>query len=172
MSGPLKSLKQVAEFAHPRTLKQLRAAGALDPKGPLALARTLPWLVGRGASLGILSQVNAMVLPHKPALHDRNGTLTFKELDTRANRAARMLQAEGVSGGDRIALLLRNGREMIEIALGAQKIGVIACPLNTWAKTKELEATLGQADPKLLIYDAAHTEQVEKVTGNDVPLLA
>jgi acyl-CoA synthetase (AMP-forming)/AMP-acid ligase II len=172
MSGALKSLKQVAEFAHPRTLKQLRAAGALDPKSPLALARTLPWLVGRGASLGILSQVNASVIGHKPAIHDRNGTLTFKELDTRANRAAHMLQAEGVSGGDRIALLLRNGREMIEIALGAQKLGVIACPLNTWAKPKELAATLEQADPKLLVYDTAHTEQVEKVAGDDLPLLA
>jgi fatty-acyl-CoA synthase len=172
MSGALKSLKQVAEFAHPRTLKQLRAAGALNPKSPLALARTLPWLVGRGASLGILSQVNASVIGHKPAIHDRNGTLTFKELDTRANRAAHMLQAEGVSGGDRIALLLRNGREMIEIALGAQKLGVIACPLNTWAKPKELAATLEQADPKLLVYDTAHTEQVEKVAGDDLPLLA
>jgi fatty-acyl-CoA synthase len=172
MSGPLKSLKQVAEFAHPNTLKQLRAAGALEAKSPIALARALPWLVGRGASLGILSQVNAMLLPHKPALHDRNGTLTFKELDTRANRAAHMLEAEGIKGGDRIALLLRNGREMIEIALGAQKIGVITCPLNTWAKPKELDATLGQADPKLLIYDTAHTEQIEKVAPDDLPMMA
>src|SRR5918999_5383932 len=83
-----------------------------------------------------------------------------------------MLETEGVAGGDKIALLLRNGREIIELILGAQKIGVVACPLNTWAKPKELEATLGQADPKLLVYDTAHTEQVEKVARNDVPLLA
>jgi acyl-CoA synthetase (AMP-forming)/AMP-acid ligase II len=172
VASPLDGLRQIAEFAHPRTLKQLRAAGALEPKGAIALARTLPWIVGRGASLGILAQINGIELPHKPALHDRNGTLTFKELDVRSNRAAHLLEEEGVSPGDRIALLLRNGREMIEIALGAQKMGVIACPLNTWAKPKELEATLGQADPKLLFYDTAHTEQVEKVAPSDLPLVA
>lgn len=172
MGSPLDSLRQVAEFVHPRTVKQLRAAGALDPKSAYALARAFPWLIGRGASLGILAQMNAVALPHKPALHDRNGTLTFKELDVRANRAAHLMQAEGVSGGDRIALLLRNGREMIEVALGAQKIGVVACPLNTWAKPKELTATLAQADPKLLFYDTAHTEQVERCAPDDLPLLA
>ena len=172
MASPLDGLKQIAEFAHPRTLKQLRAAGALEPKGAIALARALPWIVGRGASLGILAQINGIELSHKPALHDRNGTLTFKELDVRSNRAAHLMEEEGVAPGDRIALLLRNGREMLEIALGAQKMGVVACPLNTWAKPKELEATLGQADPKLLFYDTAHTEQVEKVAPSDLPLVA
>ena len=168
MSGALDGLRQIAEVARPRTLKRLREAGAVDPKAPLAMARSFPWLIGRGPSLGIVSQMHAVVLGDKPALHDRAGHLSWRELDGRANRAARMLEGFGLSGGDRVAIVLRNGREMIEVVLGAQKLGIVACPLNTWAKTKELQAILEQADPKLLIYDARHEEEVEKVAPENL----
>ena len=163
MSGAIDGLRQIAEIAHPRTLKRLREAGAMDPKAPLAIARALPWLIGRGPSLGIVSKMHAVVLRDKPALHDRNGTLTWKELDERSNRAAHMLSGLGLSGGDRVAMVLRNGREMVEVILGAQKLGIVACPLNTWAKTRELQAILDQSDPKVLVYDARHKEEVDKV---------
>lgn len=171
MAGPLDGLKQIAEIANPRTLRRLREAGAVDPKAPLAIARALPWLVGRGPSLGIVSKMHSVVLAGKPAIHDRHGTLTWRELDERANRAAHMLTAFGLSGSDRVALVLRNGREMAEVVLGAQKLGVVACPLNTWAKTRELRAIFEQADPKLLIYDDRHAEQVHEVAPHDLPKL-
>ena len=172
MSGAWDGLKQIAEIANPKTLKRLRAAGAMDPKAPLAIARAMPWLLGRGPSLGIVSKMHAVVLGDKPAIHDRHGTLSWKELDERANRAANMLTSLGLRGNDRVAMVLRNGREIVEVALGAQKLGIIACPLNTWAKTKELEATLDQSDPKVLIYDVKHAEQVEQVVGTGIGLVA
>lgn len=171
MSGASESLRRVAEFTHPRTIKRLVEAGAFDLKSPIALVRTLPWLVGRGPSLGILSQMNAYMLGDKPAVHDRDGTFSFAELEMRANRAARMLQGFDLTGADRIALLLRNGHEMLELSLAAQKIGLVSCPLNTWAKTKELEVTLEQSAAKLMIYDTAHAEQVESVASETLPLV-
>jgi len=172
MSGAWDGLKQIAEIANPKTLKRLRAAGAMDPKAPLAIARAMPWLLGRGPSLGIVSKMHAVVLGDKPAIHDRHGTLSWKELDERANRAANMLTSLGLRGNDRVAMVLRNGREIVEVALGAQKLGIIACPLNTWAKTKELKATLDQSDPKVLIYDVKHAEQVEQVATGAIGLVA
>ena len=172
MSGALDGLKQIAEIAHPKTLKRLRAAGAMDPKAPLAIARAMPWLLGRGPSLGIVSKMHAVVLGDKPAIHDRHGTLSWKQLDERANRAAHMLEELGLQGNDRVAMVLRNGREIVEVALGAQKLGIIACPLNTWAKPKELAATLEQSDPKVLVYDTKHSEQIEKVAKGNMDLVA
>jgi fatty-acyl-CoA synthase len=172
MSGALDGLRQMAEIANPKTLKRLREAGAMDPKAPFAIARAMPWLLGRGPSLGIVSKMHSVVLADKPAVHDRHGTLTWKELDERANRAANMLTALGLQGNDRVAMVLRNGREMVEVALGAQKLGIIACPLNTWAKTKELEATLDQSDPKVLVYDTKHADQVKKVVKGNVDLVS
>ena len=172
MGSPLDGLKQLAEIANPRNLKTLRTAGAIgDPKGPLAIARSMPWLLGRGPSLGIVSQMHAFVLGDKTAIHDRNGSESWKELDGRANQCAHALQAMGLKGTDRVALLLRNGREMLEVALGAQKLGLVCCPLNTWAKTKELKVTLEQADPKLLVYDTAHADEVQKCAPSELDLL-
>ena len=144
----------------------------MDPKAPLAIARAMPWLLGRGPSLGIVSKMHSVVLGDKPAIHDKHGTQTWKELDLRANQAARMLTSLGLRGSDRVALVMRNGREMVEVALGAQKLGIVACPLNTWAKTKELRATLEQSDPKVLVYDTKHSEQVSKVVNPSITLVA
>lgn len=172
MGGALDGLRQIAEFAHPHTLKGLRNAGALDPRGSIALARSLPWLLGRGPSLGIATQMNATVLGDKPAVIDRNGTISWRELDKRSNRAAHLLSSAGVGPGDRIAMLLRNGREMAELMLGAQKRGIVSCPLNTWAKPKELKATLQGLRPAALFYDTAHADQAGACTPGDLPLIA
>ncbi|HYI46501.1 MAG TPA: AMP-binding protein [Actinomycetota bacterium] len=171
MGSALDGLRQVAEFANPRNLMRLREAGAVDAKGPLGIAAAFPWLIGRGPSLGILSQMHAVVLGDKPAILDRNGTESWKELDRRANQVARALKQEGLRGNDRVALLLRNGREMIEVALGTQKLGIVACPLNTWAKPKELKSTIESADPSLLFYDTKHAEQVEECSHQGITLV-
>jgi hypothetical protein len=155
----LDGLKQAGHYLNPRTMKRLSDAGALDPKGPVAMLAILPWLVGRGPSMGILSRINAIVLGDKTAIVDRNGELSFRQLDERANQVAHLLESHSVRPGQRVGILLRNGREMAELALGAQKRGVIACPFNTWAKPKELKGTIGEADIDVLVYDTAHSDQ-------------
>jgi len=160
MGGKVSGIKLVTDILQPRTLKRLVGAGALDARSPVALGAALPWLIGRGPSLGIVCQMNAIAIGSKVAIHDRNGSITWRQLDYRVNRAAHLLRKAGVEPGDKIALLLRNGREMAEVALAAQKIGVIACPLNTWAKTKELQAVMANVSPALIVYDTAHADQV------------
>ena len=171
MSTAREGLKQLADFARPSSIKALSQAGAMHPKSSLAMMRTLPWLIGRGPSLGILVQAHGMALGDKIAIHDRNGSLTWKELDTRSNQAAHALWQSGLRGGHKVATLLRNGREALEVALGAQKYGIIACPLNTWAKPKELKATMSAADPGLVVYDTKHADQVKECVPGDVPLV-
>ena len=170
-SSPLDAVRLLAESLHPRTVKTLWGAGAMDARSPIAITKALPWLVGRGPSLGVVSTINSYAVGDKIAIYDRNGSLTWKELDSRANQVANALSSSGVEPGEPIALLLRNGREMAEAALGAQKIGVVCCPLNTWAKPKELRVTLEQADPKILFYDSLHSEQVEKCDTDGIELI-
>ncbi len=162
MGGKASGLKLVTDILQPRTLKRLLAAGALDARSPIALGATLPWLIGRGPSLGIVCQMNAIAIGNKVAIHDRNGSLTWRQLDYRVNRAAHALRKNGAAPGDKVALLLRNGREMAEVTFAAQKTGVIACPLNTWAKTKELQAVMANVAPTLVVYDTAHADQVRE----------
>jgi acyl-CoA synthetase (AMP-forming)/AMP-acid ligase II len=155
-------LRTMAQFVQPRNLGRLKQANALGPKNLLGLGYALPWLLMRGPSLGITSQMHSLALGDKPALYDRDGMLTWRELDRRSNQAAHLLEARGIGPNDRVAMMLRNGREWAEIALATQKLGIVAVPLNTWAKPKELKATLRGADPSLLVYDTAHAEQVKE----------
>ena len=164
-------IKTISQFVQPRNLQALKSANAVGPKNLIGLGYALPWLLMRGPSLGITSQMHSMSLGDKPALHDRDGTLTWRELDRRSNQAAHLLEGRGIGPNDRVAMLLRNGREWVEVALATQKLGVTVVPLNTWAKPKELKATLKGADPSLLIYDTAHSEQVEECARPGLPLL-
>lgn len=164
-------LKQIGQFLHPRTIVQLHKANALAPKNSIAMLLSLPWLIGRGPSLGIITQMHGFSLARKAALHDRDGCLTWCELDKRANQASHMLEELGVRGGDRVAMLLRNGREIVETTLGAQKLGMVACPLNTWAKPKELRFTLSEAKASVLIYDTKHSDQVEECAPKGLALV-
>ncbi len=165
-------LRQIADIVHPRTFKALKNAGTLSAMSPVAISGALPWLIGRGPSLGLMSQMNSVALGNKVALHDRKGTVTFRELDRTANRVVAALVRVGVEPGQPVALLLRNGREMAAAILGCQKVGYTACPMNTWAQAKELDATLRNAAPSVLIYDTRHAEQVRAAAPEGIVLIA
>lgn len=171
MAGAMGGLRQIVDTARPHTIKRLLEAGALDAKAPLAIAGAFPWLIGRGPSLGIICQMHAITMGNRIALHDGSGQMTWRELDAAANATARALQRADIRPGEQLALLLRNGRHTVIALLAAQKLGVVCCPLNTWAKPKELKAIVGGIGPSLLIYDTAHSEQVRSSIADDVPLV-
>jgi fatty-acyl-CoA synthase len=164
-------LEPILELVRPRTFRKFWRAGAFGLRSAAGLLGSLPWLIGRGPSLGIITRLNASAVGAKPAIHDGRGSVTWADLDRRTNRVARLLAARGLHAGDRVATLLRNGREAVEVIIGAQKLGIVACPINTWAKPDELRSILKQAEPKLLFYDVRHRDQVEPVRSDDLPLV-
>ena len=165
-------LKTLAELAHPATLRRLHSAGALGPASPLAMTAAAPWLLGRGPSLGIASGLNALQVGKKTAVYDHRGSITWREIDTAANHAGRALAGAGLKPGDSVAMLLRNGREFAQVLLGAQKYGFVACPLNTWARPKELSAALANVSPRAIVYDTAHSGQFGDSLPADAALVS
>jgi acyl-CoA synthetase (AMP-forming)/AMP-acid ligase II len=160
-------VRQLGSLLDPKLLSRLRDAGAFDPRTTLGAIGTLPWILGRGPSLGILTQIHATARGGETALIDRDGSLTWAELDARANRLAHALEAMELGKGDRVATLLRNGRESIEAMIACQKLGLEVAPLNTWAKPKELRTILERSEPAILIYDPKHEEQVREALGEE-----
>ena len=156
----------------PSLLGTFRRAGAIELRSALAGAAALPRLLGRGASLGVASHINARALGDKPAVHDRRGTLTWAELDGRANQLARALIEHGVRPGSRVAAVLRNGRELCEIFLATQKLGVATSPLNTWGKAAELRSAFETSKPSFLVYETQHAAQVADAAPEDLPRVA
>ena len=76
---------------------------------------------------------------------------TFRELRDRVARIAAALKRHGFQAGDRLAILLPNGTEYIELVHACSWLGVIAVPLNTRLSTSEIDRVLADASPRGLI---------------------
>jgi amino acid adenylation domain-containing protein len=83
--------------------------------------------------------------------------LTYGELDRRANRLARHLQASGVRPGDRIALLLERSAEMIVAILAVLKTGAAYVPLDPAYPAERLAFTLEDSGASLLVTEGDRT---------------
>ena len=164
---PIEDLRGLTQMLDPKLVPRLKDAGAFDPRRAIGAVGTLPWLLGRGPSLGILTQMHASAQGSKTALIDREGELTWSELDARANRLAHALESMDLQPGDRVATLLRNSREAVEALIACQKHGYEIAPLNTWAKPKELRTILERSDPAALIFDPKHADQVREALGEE-----
>lgn len=165
-------LRQAADLIRPSALATLRRAGVVEPRSVFTLLMALPRFLSLGGTLGLIGHINARAVGASPAIHDRRGTLNWRDLDRRANRFARAAAGLGIRPGQRVATVLRNGREMVEVLFGAQKLGVVVCPLNTWAKPAELRAALEGAEPSLLVHELAHREQVGAAAPEGLPRVA
>jgi acyl-CoA synthetase (AMP-forming)/AMP-acid ligase II len=77
--------------------------------------------------------------PGRAALARDGRLLTFRELHTRVEGIAATLTSQGFGVGDRLALLLPNGPDYIELAYACSVLGVIAVPLNTRLSTTEID---------------------------------
>ncbi|MCY0875880.1 MAG: class I adenylate-forming enzyme family protein [Firmicutes bacterium] len=91
----------------------------------------------------------------KTALITEDFTLSFTELNEQANRIAWTLHDNGLQSGDRVALLLPNGWEMVACYFGIAKAGMMAVPLNVRWTASELEYAIQDAQVSVLIADPA-----------------
>ena len=73
---------------------------------------------------------------------------TFRELHARVACIAGELERQGFKTGDRLALLLPNGPDYIEIVHACSWLGVIAVPLNTRLSSVEIDHILSDATPR------------------------
>ena len=80
--------------------------------------------------------------------------LTFAELNERADRAAHLLTGLGLGNGDRVAVLLPNSHEFIEVFYGAARAGLVFVPLNCRLVADELAFMLRDSGAVVLVFDA------------------
>src|ERR1700683_3199217 len=85
--------------------------------------------------------------PGRAALVRDGRLLTFRELHTRVEGIAATLASHGFGVGDRLALLLPNGPDLIELVYACSMLGVIAVPLNTRLSATEIDRVLEDARP-------------------------
>ena len=94
---------------------------------------------------------NARRLGAKNALIADDRGLTWSELDAFASGFARELSSQGVTAGDRVAILLPNGIEFVVAFLAVLKLGATPAPLNPLVREEELAAFRADLRPKVSI---------------------
>ena len=87
----------------------------------------------------------------RAALAPGGERLSFSELEDRVKGVAAALSAHGFSAGDRLALLLPNGPEYIELVYACAWLGVIVVPLNTRLSLAEIDRVLADSTPHGLV---------------------
>jgi acyl-CoA synthetase (AMP-forming)/AMP-acid ligase II len=101
--------------------------------------------------MGEAIKINAIKYPEKLAVKDENRSLTFKEYDIRTNKLANGLLKRGLRKGDKIAVLLNNCIEFMEIYGAAAKAGIIIVPLNFRLLPADLYWIVRNAEVKMVM---------------------
>ncbi|MER2262240.1 MAG: AMP-binding protein [Psychrobacillus sp.] len=96
---------------------------------------------------------SAVAYPDKIAVKDNNRSFTYKEILERANAFSAYFHKQGYQKGDRIAILMPNRLEHIELDVAVALSGLIKVPLNYRLHPKEHSYMLEDSKPKLVIGD-------------------
>lgn len=96
-------------------------------------------------------EASARRFPDKTALIHGDVRATYKEINTKADALARWLVDQGLSIGDRVALLLENGLEYVVGYYGVLKSGAVAVPLSTDLKPDGLTPLLAELEPFAIV---------------------
>jgi len=111
---------------------------------------------------------HAAARPDKAALIYEERTVTFAQLDERANRYAAAMRRLGVEAGDRITGISYNSVEGNDAAHGARRIGAVGVPINYHLRPAEVAyivndsgATVVTASPDFIAVVEEAKSQIE-----------
>ncbi|MEW5926797.1 MAG: amino acid adenylation domain-containing protein, partial [Gemmatimonadota bacterium] len=114
----------------------------------------------RGSTLHELFAAQAARTPGAPAVAFGDETLTYAELDARANRLANHLRRLGVGPETRVGVCLERGPEMIRAVLGVLKAGGAYVPLDPSYPQDRLAYMVADAGARVLVTHAQLAERL------------
>lgn len=100
---------------------------------------------------------------------DTGETLTYGELEARANQGAHALRRLGVSNGDVVAVWLPNTIDFFEAYWAAQRAGVYIVPISTALTADEAAYILADSGAKLLVTNPMVRAAVKLVSEHRLP---
>lgn len=158
----LEKVQQLAErgSAELHYLQKMIASGALGLEPPQNLA-ALVADVRRWGEIGMIPALNARKTPHRTAIIDDDGAMTFAELNDATNAVANGLLAMGVRGGDGVAILARNHRWFLIANYACGRVGARTILLNTEFSGPQIRDVSAREGAKIIIYDDEYTDAVK-----------
>jgi acyl-CoA synthetase (AMP-forming)/AMP-acid ligase II len=116
-------------------------------------------------TLGYCLERSALKFSDKTSIVYEKNRISYKELNRRTTFLANAFLKFGIKKGDKIASLLFNTPEVIEVYFAAAKIGAVNVPINFRLVDREVDYILSQSDSSILIYDISLREVVENASS-------
>ena len=104
--------------------------------------------------------------PRKTAIIFDGARLSYLDLHRKISRTCCWLQSLGIEKGDRVAAMLGNCPEFLELFLACSKLGAIFVPVNFRLAAPELDYTLAHSRPRLFVFGNEYAETVLSLNLN------
>lgn len=114
-------------------------------------------------NIGMLLTRNAQFWPDKTALIFEDQRFTYREYNQNVNRLANAFLDMGIKKGDKIATLLTNCVEQLEIYWAVAKTGAVVVPLSTLLLGKGLKSLLEDSDAVMVITYSGFVKTLEEI---------
>ncbi|MDH4276294.1 MAG: acyl--CoA ligase, partial [Gammaproteobacteria bacterium] len=111
---------------------------------------------------------NAERYAGKDAIAYQGRRVTYSELWQTALKVSAFLRRNGVTAGDRVAILVQNSPEYVAINYGVWLVGGVTVPLNTQASDVDITHWLKHSGAKILFCDAGYAKLNLLVQENPV----
>jgi len=117
-------------------------------------------------NMGDILSLNARKTPRKVAITDRQGYLTYSDMEARTNSFANALLELGVMPRTNIAVVVGNRTEHLECILALAKIGAVGVPLDTKWKSREISGALSFFDIKGIVAESTMAAELAPALRN------
>jgi long-chain acyl-CoA synthetase len=114
-------------------------------------------------NIGSIFSRHARYRPNHPAVVFQNQRLTWYEFNRSINHLANALLGLGIRKGDKVATILPNCLELLEVYWAVAKIGAVVVPLSTLLLEKAMRTLLQDSDSVLLITNSSFAAQVDTI---------
>ncbi len=112
----------------------------------------------------------AIIQADKPFLTEKNKIYNNRQFNERVNKTAHALGHLGITKGDRVAILMSNCSEFLEVFFACAKTGAIMVPLNFRLAVPELIYILSDSQPSTLIYSSEFAPKIQEIKAADLGL--
>ncbi|GAB4523243.1 MAG: class I adenylate-forming enzyme family protein [Haliangiales bacterium] len=119
-------------------------------------------------NIGTLPTRHARYRPAHLALVCGEARFTYAELNQRLNLCANALRGLGLKKGDKVATVLSNCVELLEVYWAAAKLGLVVVPLSPLMRAAGLATLLRDSDTAVVFGQTGGAEQLREARG-EVP---
>ena len=147
-------------------------SGIIAPVRPDRLVRVAVDWVRWDFTPGSLLAISAHRHPDRVAVVDDAGEITYAELVATVEALARSLQARGVGAADKVGVLCRNHRAVLQVLGATGRLGGDLVLLNTGLSQGQLADVISEQDLDVIVADAEFAEAIPTELGDTLVLQA